>query len=244
MALCAGGCSLGNFESLSADLTSGGSGGTGGTGGGGSGGDGGSSGDGGSQWEPDAGSDASTPLGGSGGDAGAGGSGGDAGSGGDGGSGGSPVIENLLSHPGFEEGSAWSTVGNPFLTRVTTQPRTGNYCLSVTNRLANTWEGPGYRLIGLIEPSQSYDVSVWIRMESGPSFAGITFKYRCIEDVNPDGVYVNVLPADAVSDEWSELAGTFTAPPCDLAEAILYVEGPEVGLNFFIDDTSVMLYAP
>lgn len=223
LVLCASGCSLADFDRLSAGLGSGGSGSASGdSGSGGSGSE-----------EHDAGPDGSSSLGGTSGE---GGSGGDSGA--------PPTIVNLLQNPGFEEGpSRWTLVGNPVLTIVTDQPRSGNFCLHVTSRDTDLWEGPGYRLLSVVETGATYDFVVWARMETGEAFMGVTHKYRCIQDTT-EGTYDNVASSVPVGSEWSEITAIVTVPTCELAESLIYLEGAPVGENFYIDDTSLTLAVP
>jgi hypothetical protein len=235
---CVTHCSLSDFDSLSADLdadqlhngdfpagaaggSSGGDAGTGpNVGGGGAGGDGGSSGEGNGG---SAGDD--TPDGGSADEPEAG------------------APQNLFLDPTFEEGSPrWTPVGACNLALSTDNPRSGSHCLLTTNRLAATWEGPGYDLLGLLEQSTTYTATAWVRAPEGSFVVNWTFKNRCV-DVEGEALYTPLLSARATTT-WTELTASFTTPPCPLIDSLLYVEGPAIGVEFYIDDVSLFRTGP
>jgi endo-1,4-beta-xylanase len=146
---------------------------------------------------------------------------------------------NLLDNPGFEDGPAlWAPLGNCTTTLDTTNPRSGESCLLVSNR-TQAWEGPSYPLLGILEPGLSYSLVVWARAQSGTYPITLTYKKRCTDDPS-DGVYTQ-LGSRAVSSEWTELTGLVLAPDCTLLESVVYLDAAPVGENYWIDDTRLEL---
>ena len=222
LAVVATACSLGDFDSLGAgpDQNIGGSGGSGGS----------------------AGSAGTAGNGGSGG----GGSGGDSGSAGVGGSG-TPAGVNIIEDPGFEAGtSEWTPLGgcSSVVIEDPTPRPDSTRCLLTTNRTLN-WMGPSFNLAGKTDGGRRYRVSVWVRMDGGGDAGpgthpvGITQKRMCSTDAAP-GLFSPLITGVSVGAEWKEVTATFTAPDCEvIQESVLYVEGPDPGVEYCIDDTVI-----
>jgi hypothetical protein len=237
LGLASAACSLGDFDSLGdgPDLNVGGGGsgstaGDGGTGGrAGNGGSGGSSG-----------------VGGTGGTSGDGGTGSTGGSAGVGGSSGEVV--NLITNPGFEEGSvSWSALGSCINDIVEDDPYEGDHCLKTRNRLAD-WNGPAYTLTRKATPNATYLFSVWVRADASDIPDGgavplrLTYKRKCPSLGDMGDGYFQPFASSQLTAEWAPVQGEFSFPDCpDLAEYSVYVEGPPVGVDIYLDETSITL---
>ncbi len=148
---------------------------------------------------------------------------------------------NVFANASFDDGpSLWAPVGNCVTQLVTENPRSASNCLMTSNRTMD-WEGPGYALMGRIEPGLTYEARVWARADAaGAEYTlKLTYKKRCTEDP-AEGVF-STLGSRVVSDQWTELTGLLVAPECTLLESQLYVEGAPVGESYCIDDTSLLL---
>lgn len=240
-------CSFQNFDSLSnggtGSLGTAGSAGaaTSGTGGdagsSGAGGAGGSGGNGGTR--PDTGG-----TGGSAGTAGRSGAGG-AGPGGPGnGPGGNGSVPtdagatgNLFADPGFELGHlAWKQFGTTRLTDVPGEGRNGTKALRSDNR-ADDYAGPSTTIAPpLTEAGAVYRVEGWVRMLEGSASVRMTVKTVCGSD---EPAYVTLDTQVVNATDYTLLSANVTVATCTLTEYLVYFEGPDPGVSFYLDDVGL-----
>ena len=149
-----------------------------------------------------------------------------------------PALANAISYSSFENSfGGWSQFGSPTLTSTTETSKSGEYCLSVTNRTAN-WHSPKLVLDNLLDVGETYTFYVWVKLASGGSGnAQITIKNTTLN------TYTSVTTSTAVNDQgWTLLTGDFTYPSNDPMFA--YVKGPNVGdgvvSDFYIDDFALV----
>ena len=149
-----------------------------------------------------------------------------------------PALANAISYSSFENSfGGWSQFGSPTLTSTTETSKSGEYCLSVTNRTAN-WHSPKLVLDNLLDVGETYTFYVWVKLASGGSGnAQITIKNTTLN------TYTSVTTSTAVNDQgWTLLTGDFTYPSNDSMFA--YVKGPNVGdgvvSDFYIDDFTLV----
>ena len=149
-----------------------------------------------------------------------------------------PALANAISYSSFENSfGGWSQFGSPTLTSTTETSKSGDYCLSVTNRTAN-WHSPKLVLDNLLDVGETYTFYVWVKLASGGSGnAQITIKNNALN------TYTSVSTSTAVNDQgWTLLTGDFTYPSNDPMFA--YVKGPNVGdgvvSDFYIDDFTLV----
>jgi hypothetical protein len=249
LAGCVSACSLQDFDALSSGESglgasgsgTGGSAGRGGTSGASAGGNP-AGGDGGTA--PGAGSGGS----GSGGDGNGGAPNGGSGGGNAGGTAGTQTLPdggarlNVLSDPGFEGGHVgWIRFGNADILDVDGEGRDGSRCIHVVNRTVS-FEGPASPpLESLLEAGLRYRAEAWVRIEAGSDTVGISLKSVCTE-TGEDYLQLTTSPVD--DTDWSFLAGEFTVPAaaeCTLTELRFYIEGPDAGISFYVDDVGLYL---
>ena len=149
-----------------------------------------------------------------------------------------PALANAISYSSFENSfGGWSQFGSLTLTSTTETSKSGDYCLSVTNRTAN-WHSPKLVLDNLLDVGETYAFYVWVKLASGGSGnAQITIKNTALN------TYTSVTTSTAVNDQgWTLLTGDFTYPSNDSMFA--YVKGPNVGdgvvSDFYIDDFTLV----
>ena len=149
-----------------------------------------------------------------------------------------PALANAISYSSFENSfGGWSQFGSPTLTSTTETSKSGDYCLSVTNRTAN-WHSPKLVLDNLLDVGETYAFYVWVKLASGGSGnAQITIKNTALN------TYTSVTTSTSVNDQgWTLLTGDFTYPSNDSMFA--YVKGPNVGdgvvSDFYIDDFTLV----
>ena len=252
-------CSLQNFDSLSSGDGSAGRGGSAGhgpdDGSGGHAGDaplGGGGGSGGTR-APRAGAGGqsggsggtSNPSGGAAGTPSSGGDGsGVSGSGGSGGSAGSTVqlVDggtrlNLLPDPSFTLGHAgWQQFGNAALADAAGAGPDGSQCLAVSER-AQTYAGPSIDLQTLVVAGQTYGVEAWVHTSSlATQSVSVSTKLTCTGE---SAVYTPLVTQLVPAGEWLLLSGELTAPTCALDAYLLYIEGPEVDVDLYVDDVAL-----
>ncbi len=267
LAGCFAGCSLQNFDALGSgadgldplgvgDVGGAAGAGMGGAGTGGAGQGEGGAGAAGAAWGGSAGSGAGgggaaggsvpAPVEGNGGGAAEGGSGNDVGSGGNAGSAVAPSADagvgpNLFSDPGFEVAHVgWVGFGDSSIVDVVGEGLLGSRCISSVDR-TETFEGPSHRLEALVQPGESYLVEASVRTGAGAAAMRISLKQAC---EGSDETYPLVATGSANNADWLHLEGTFTVPAaasCTLTEYLVYIEGPESGVSFFVDDVGLYL---
>ena len=149
-----------------------------------------------------------------------------------------PALANAISYSSFENSfGGWSQFGSPTLTSTTETSKSGDYCLSVTNRTAN-WHSPKLVLDNLLDVGETYAFYVWVKLASGGSGnAQITIKNTALN------TYTSVTTSTAVNDQgWTLLTGDFTYPSND--PMFVYVKGPNFGdgvvSDFYIDDFTLV----
>ena len=242
-------CSLQNFDTLSSGLDAdGGRAGAGGSavGEAGGGGRGGNASIGGGGGVPAGPGGSGNPSGGNpGAGAGPGGNGSSGGVSPSGGNGGSPQLGdggaglNLLQDPSFAAGHVgWAQFGNAALADAPGEGRDGSQCLAATSR-TETFAGPSIHLEPLVVPGQLYAVEAWVRTSASTTqTTSISLKTVCN---GASDVYTPLASASAAAGEWILLDGSFTAETCTLDEYTLYIEGPEIGVDLYVDDVGLYL---
>ncbi|MBN1765733.1 MAG: endo-1,4-beta-xylanase [Sedimentisphaerales bacterium] len=147
---------------------------------------------------------------------------------------------NVLTNPGFETGSTsgWNPSGCT-ITASTTMPHTGTYCALLSNRTA-TWNGIRQSLLGKVSDGETCAVTSWAKIENA-STADVTMTIKQVDDSGTN--YHPVVWARPCNDSsWTVLSNIFTLEVTGtLTELTFYFEGPEAGVNFYVDDVSVII---
>ena len=142
-------------------------------------------------------------------------------------------VNNIIDNSGFESGTnGWFPFGGAVLSSTSDQAFAGTRSLLATNRTA-TFEGPAINLLGNARAGVEYDLSAYVRI-AGVAAADVraTLKATC-----PDGEqFIGIVNVGANDSGWVELAGSVTIPDCELTELILFIEGPEAGIDIYVDD--------
>jgi glucuronoarabinoxylan endo-1,4-beta-xylanase len=143
---------------------------------------------------------------------------------------------NLLSNPGFEtsDTTGWFAWGPCSLSIETNQVHSGGYAGLVTNR-TDTWNGIARSLMGVLQPNQTYQFSVWLRLASGSSET----MALTLQQADGSGTsYTWIASGSVSSNGWSQFSGRYTFAPSGTVSALnLYVEVPSsTNAAYFIDD--------
>lgn len=153
---------------------------------------------------------------------------------------GTASAQNLAQNPGFESGTTgWSGWGGVSFTSSTALPRTGIRSALVQNRTA-TWNGVAQNVVGVLQPTNTYRISAWVRLVSG----GNQPVQLTIAKTDGGGTsYAAVANGTANSSGWTLLSGGYLLTVNGTLTALnLYLEGPAAGVNFYADDFVVELY--
>ena len=147
--------------------------------------------------------------------------------------------QNLATNPGFETGdtSGWFAFGSPTISAQTNQVHSGNYAGLVTDRTA-TYMGIAQSFEGVMQSNQTYNVSVWVRLVSGPSQT----MWLTMKQVDGNGTTYPTIAAGSVStNDWTQLAGQFTLNYSGtLSTLTLYAQvESSATASYYIDDLVV-----
>ena len=150
------------------------------------------------------------------------------------------AAQNLAVNPGFESGTGnWFGWGSVTLTSSTAQPHTGSRSMLVQNR-TDTWNGVAQSVMGVLQPTNNYRISAWVRLVSGNNQPVRLTMHK----VDGGGTtYTTVASGTATSTNWTQLNGSYTLNVSGtLTNLNLYMEGPAAGVSFYADDFLVELY--
>lgn len=145
--------------------------------------------------------------------------------------------QNLIDTGGFESGlGSWWTTYGVTLGTTTNQSHSGTRAGRVSNR-TETWHGAYQTLSGSFVDGEQIALAAWVKLEnSSQSTATLT-----VRQVDGRGVTFTTIHTDTVTNSaWRELRGTFHVDIVGTLQSLdVWVEGPGVGINFFVDDVTV-----
>jgi len=144
---------------------------------------------------------------------------------------------NLVANPGFENGlDNWSAKGGTAIALDSLEPRDGSFSVRITDRSA-TWNGIEQNLLPVLEDSTTtYSVSCWVKLKNASS---AFFKLTIQVDDDNGKTWRNV--NNIISSSWTFVSGSITINVVGtMTVALIYAEGPEPGVEFYLDDVSVV----
>ncbi len=146
---------------------------------------------------------------------------------------------NVLVNPGFENGREGWFDRTCSIEAVKSPVHSGSSAARAFERGAN-WQGIKQSVFGKMEGGQTYKVSGWIRLEDAASDSVAL----SVEQQDDSGTnYHNVASATATNSDWVLLSGDFTLSVRGTLSVLdVYFEGPQPGVNFFVDDANA--YGP
>jgi len=144
---------------------------------------------------------------------------------------------NIITNAGFEAATiiGWTKWDGDF-TAVTDQAHSGNYSGLFEVRFA-TWLGPVQDITDKVIDGKTYQCSAWVRLDNSTSeYVSISMK-----QVDGGGTsYHTVATGTAYNNQWIKLAGLFILDVNSTIEELsLYISGPAVDVNFYVDDVVV-----
>jgi DUF1680 family protein len=149
--------------------------------------------------------------------------------------------DNLISNPDMEAGNTtgWAVNGAGSLTASTVKKHSGTYSLLHSGR-TGAWNGPIHSLTNKLQDGNTYTCSGWVQLDNTES-APVIMTIRKTDDSGTS--YTNVATATGSNSSWIQLAGKFTLNVSGtLTDLSIYFEGPDSGINFYVDDVSVKEY--
>jgi hypothetical protein len=151
---------------------------------------------------------------------------------------------NLVANWSFECGfSSWSVQGSGTSTVTTTQAHSGTHSVVISGRTQN-YNGPAQDLTSLMIPGQGYNVSAWGMIlnedDAGdPEIIKMTLKSQCSSDDGATYTQIGNTTA-AIVGSWVQVGGAVSAPNCTTPiQMLIYVEGPDAGIDLYVDDVTV-----
>jgi hypothetical protein len=144
---------------------------------------------------------------------------------------------NIITNGGFENGTdGW--MGRGCSIDAAKEPvHSGSGSARVYGRDAD-WQGITQSVLGKMKDGETYKISGWVRLEDANSGTVIV----SVEQADDAGTnYINVARAEATNSDWVQVSGEFTLDADGVLTTLdVYFEGPEPGVNFFVDDVEVL----
>jgi len=149
---------------------------------------------------------------------------------------------NLILNSDFEQplGTDWSSFAGAWagsIARSTVAPHAGLNSVLASNR-SQTYAGPAQDLLGKLIAGETYDISAWVKLASPSARAfDITIKQT-------DAAGTQYFSVDNSGSEdtsvWTKMFGQFTYQPTGTVTTLtLYINGPDIGVNFYVDDVVI-----
>jgi len=144
---------------------------------------------------------------------------------------------NIITNGGFENGTdGW--MGRGCQIEAVTEPVHGGSGSAKASGRDSAWQGIKQSVMGKMKDGETYQISGWVRLEDSNSSPVIV----SVEQADDGGTnYINVGNATATGSEWVEVSGEFTLDVDGVLSTLdVYFEGPEPGVNFYVDDVKVL----
>jgi glucuronoarabinoxylan endo-1,4-beta-xylanase len=146
---------------------------------------------------------------------------------------------NILENPGFERGREGWFDRTCVIEAVSSPVHSGTGSVKATHRLQN-WQGVKQSVFGKMIDGKTYQVSGWVRLDNSP---GDSVKLSFEQQDNAGTNYYTVARGYATDTGWIRVAGAFTLNVTGTLSVLdVYFEGPEPGIDFYVDD--VVAYGP
>jgi len=141
----------------------------------------------------------------------------------------------LISNTDFEQNtSPWFGFGTTDISRVGSPVFDGDFSLHVTDRTDN-YNGPAIQMPTTITDG-TYDISAWVRVES-PGQHGVQLTLRKMDASGTS--YRQAANFQVEGGEWVQVRGWHDIDVVGtLNDLLLYIEGPNPGVNYTVDNIS------
>ena len=147
---------------------------------------------------------------------------------------------NVIPNGHFEvDASGWYSWGG-YTISTSEYAYSGAQSLLISDRSGNS--PAAVTLTNDVEAGKTYLTSFWVTIDGAESAnVNVTTKIQC---VGQDATYAWLGQTTVAQGVWEEIAGDVTIPDCDIAEVTLYAEGPEAGIDLYVDHVSMRAPAP
>jgi len=152
-----------------------------------------------------------------------------------------PNLLNLLVNGGFESGLAgWTSFSGATVSVQSLVSRSGSNAALASDR-TQEYMGIGMNATDKLSQGNIYVISAWFRLAAA---AADDSAIITMMQVDSSGVsYTQIGDGTVTSDGWTKVEGEFTLTVSEpLTDLVLYFEGPNAGVNFYVDD--VVLQRP
>jgi glucuronoarabinoxylan endo-1,4-beta-xylanase len=148
---------------------------------------------------------------------------------------------NLLTNPGFENGTTGWVSRSCSITTVTTPVYSGSRSARAYSRTA-TWHGIQQNMLDKMMSGNTYQISGKIRTSTS---ASSTVKITVQKTENGTTTYSNVATGTASNSGWTSLSGNYNYTTSGtVTELYVYFEGPASGIDIYVDDANVFGPSP
>ncbi|HOM03454.1 MAG TPA: endo-1,4-beta-xylanase [Acetivibrio sp.] len=146
--------------------------------------------------------------------------------------------DNLLLNPGFELGSTegWYPYGDCTIEAVDTDAHGGSYCVFVTDR-TQEWNGVAQDMLDKLTVGMTYQISAWVKI-AGTGSHQVKISMKKV-DSGKDPVYDTITLATVDGSKWYRMSGPYNYTGTDVTGLELYIEGPQAGVSYYVDDVTV-----
>lgn len=134
--------------------------------------------------------------------------------------------------------SGWGPFGPSMLTRTSTDSKTGDYSVLVTNRTAE-WQGASFT-VAAPQAGEVYQFSCYVRMAPANPDATVAMTIKLRDSINNDGgIFIEVTRADVTSEDWVQLSGYYQHDPDGTeTEFTPYIQASVATAEYLIDSCS------
>ena len=146
---------------------------------------------------------------------------------------------NVLVNGDFEGGSldpSWYEFGPVTLglSATETHSATSRHSVLISDRTAGTWNGMRQDIMGKIKPGIEYQLTAWTKLANS---ASEQVKMTVFQEDGAGENFIVVSLVTASNADWTEMNGNFTLTVTGaLLNLTIYVEGPPIGVDFYLDD--------
>ncbi len=142
--------------------------------------------------------------------------------------------DNILANSDFEvDASGWKGYDSSEVAITTTKVFAGTQSLVGTSR-TQEYQGPSTNILNLVESGATYQLFARTAISEGSAQVKATISATCSDGVK----YLGTGAVESNATDWSLLAGEVTLPNCAMSDAILYFEGPAVGIDIYVDNVT------
>ena len=151
---------------------------------------------------------------------------------------------NLISNPGFEDednglANWYANSGNSETIEIdTTEKHSGAQSILTTQRTA-TWMAVQQNMSGRFQANATYRISCYAKLKGDVVSDNLSLTLKIVDD---DGNHWKGVSTTINNNGWTLCGGDLTVDVIGTLSAVfLYAEGPGIGVEYWVDDFSVVL---